>query len=365
MLATARGGRVPVAVSAGCDRRCHFCVEASFLGWQARPRPVDDVVAEIVLLRKAGVRRVWLAASELNVPDARHATAVLRALAAAKLDVEVTGFLQPSPVDDALLDAFVDVGVDPSTLSWELGHLDDTLLRAGAGPANRAGIDKLVDLYARRGHAVLGGSILLGAHPREDDASVDRALVAAREIDAALSGGLGLAYAAGGRVYASAPLGRWVRDHFAEARPHLYGRVTVGFVAPLVFCRPGSPRGLLRRIREGLAGCRGPMAPLNAEAAASTSELRAEHAVNRAILAAAAGDAAGAERAAKAALKWAPSHPEALKQLGLVQANARGDLAGALVTFGRLRAVVPPDRTVEIDGVIGQLRALQARPEAP
>ncbi|MDP2312752.1 MAG: cobalamin-dependent protein [Pseudomonadota bacterium] len=360
-LARARGGRVPVAFSAGCDRRCHFCVEASFLGWRVRPRPVDEIVHEVTLLRRAGVRRVWLAASELNVPDARHATALLHALAAAKLDVEVTGFLQPAPVDDALLDAFVAVGVDPATLSWEFGHLDDGLLRAGAGPANRASLDRLVDTYVRRGHAVLGGSILLGAHPLETDATVDSAIATARMYDAALPGGLGLAYAAGGRVYPAAPLGRWVRDHLAEAGPHLYGRRSVGFVAPLVFCRPGSPRALLRRIQDALVGCKGPMAPLNAEAAATPAALAAEKWINLAVLHAAAADVPAAEHAARAALRRAPDHPEALKQLGLVLANRKGDVDGALVVFRRLAGVVSvPAHVAEVEGVIQQLVALQA-----
>ncbi len=359
-LARARGGRVPVAVSAGCDRRCHFCVEASFLGWKVRPRPAEEVVHEITLLRRAGVRKIWLAASELNTPDARHATKVLRAIAAAKLDVDVTGFLQPAPVDDALLDAFVEVGVDPSNLAWEFGHLDDALLRAGAGPANRASLDRLVDLYVRRGHRVLGGSILFGAHPLETDASIDRAVATARVYDTALPGGLGLAYAAGGRVYSAAPLGRWVRDHLREARPHLYGRVTRGFVAPLVFCRPGSPRQLLARLQGALAGCKGPIAPLNAEAAASRGALTAERWINLAILRAAdapaGAPAPAAERAARAALRHQPAHPEALKQLGLLLANRRGDAAGALAVFRRLESVVTdPAHVAEVRGVVRAL----------
>jgi hypothetical protein len=362
-LVRARAGRMPVAISAGCDRRCQFCVEASFLGWRVRPRPVDEVIHEITLLRRAGVRKVWLAASELNVPDARHAIAVLRAIAAARLDVAVTGFLQPAPVDDALLDAFEAIGVDPSDLSWEFGHLDDVLLRAGAGPANRASIDRLVDRYLARGHRVLGGSVLFGAHPDEEDRSITSALAAAREIDAALPGGLGLAYAAGGRVYAAAPLGRWVHAHRQEARPHLYGRWTEGFVAPLVFCRPGAPRALLARVQAGLAGCRGPMAALNAEAPSSPSALRAEHAVNRAILAVAAGDGGAAVRAARTALRHWPDHPEALKQLGLAQANLRGDLAGALATFRRLSGVLQDPADPELAAVITRLAEML--PTAP
>ncbi len=355
-LARRRDGRVPVALSAGCDRRCHFCVEGSFVGGAVRPRPVDEVLAELRLLQSAGVRRIWLAASELNVPDARHATAVLRAIAAAGLDLDVSGFLQPAPVDDALLDAFEGVGVDPSALSWELGHLDDRLLRAGAGPTNRASIDALVERYLRRGHRTLGGSVLLGAHPLEDDASIDSAIAAACEIDRALPAGLGLAWAAGGRVYSNAPLGRWVAAHLPEARPHLVGRLTPGFAAPLAFCRPGTPRALFRRVAAGLAGCRGAMQSLNAETVLAPAALEVERWVNRAILAAEAGNVRGAVRACRAALRRRPTHPEALKQLGLLQANGLGQRAAAAETFGRLRAQLTGVAAAEIDEVLIRLR---------
>lgn len=356
-LARHRAGRVPVALSAGCDRRCSFCVEGAFAGGVVRPRAIDEVVGEIRLLRGAGVRRIWLAASELNVPDARHATAVLRALAAERLDVEVSGFLQPAPVDDALLDALQDLGTDPSTLSYEFGHLDDALLRAGAGPANRRSIDRLVELYLRRGHRVLGGSVLFGAHPEESDASIDRAVVAARGIDSALPDGLGLAWAAGGRVYANAPLGRWVAANLAAARPHLVGRLTHGFAEPLVFCRPGTPRQLFARVERALAGCRGPMQALNAETVLRPESLRVERWVNRAILAAEAGATRPAVAACRAALRREPRHREALKQLGLLQANALGDLAAAAATFERLRAELTGPEAAEIDAVLTRLAA--------
>lgn len=362
-LAVARGGRVPVMYSEGCDRRCHFCVEASFLGGRVRTRPAGAIVAEIAQLAQKGVRRVWLTASELNVPHAGHAVVVLRALAAANLGVDVLGFLQPAPVDDALLDAFTDVGVDPSSLAFEFGHLDDTLLRAGAGPANRASIDRLVELYLRRGHRILGGSILLGAHPKETVESVDRALDAARTYDAALPDGLGLAYAAGGRVYPAAPLGRWVRANLEAARPHLFGRYTPEMVEPLVYCRPFAPRALLAYIQQGLAGCKGPIAPLNAEASASPVALSAEKWVNLTILRAADGNIAGAERAARAALARVPAHPEALKQLGLLLANQKGDLEGAIGVFQRLlgalhKAGAPTADSAEIQSVIRSLQDL-------
>lgn len=361
ILCRERAGRVPVQIAAGCDRRCHFCVEASFHGWAVTPRPVDDIVRELSALKRAGVRRIWLSTSELNVPDSRHAVAVLRAVAQAGLGVDLAGFVQAAPVDDDLLDAVEAAGMDPTALSYEFGHLDDALLRAGAGPANRAAIDRLVERYLKRGYPMLGGSILLGAHPEETWRSVNSALDAALELDKVFPKGFGLAYAAGGRVYAAAPLGRYVRDHLDAARPYLYGRLSEGFVEPLVYCTPTSPRALLGHIQDRLAGARGAMQALNSEAPAEPARLLAEKHINLAILSLADDDDETAEPLLLQALNLAPEHPEALKQLGLLYANLRGDFANAINAFQRLRRQIAGPATAEaaaeIDGVLRQLAA--------
>ena len=317
-IARVRGFAVPVQLSAGCNRRCSYCVEASFLAGAIVTRPVTDVVDEIRLLAADGVRRVHLVASELNVPDARHTIAVLRAIVAEKLEVDLEGFVNPAPVPDELLDALAEAGVAPGQMVWELGHLDPELLRRGAGPANRSQIDRLVECYVRRGYPSLAGSILLGAHPDETWDSVDRALAAARAIDAALAGGLALTFATGGRVYASAPLGRWVRENFERARPDLYGAVAPDLAAPVVFCRPTSPRRLFAHVSDALAGLRGRAAPLNAEADLPFAILQAEKLVNLAITQAERGADRAAIAALEGALRLVPGHGHAraiLRQL--------------------------------------------------
>jgi tetratricopeptide (TPR) repeat protein len=134
-------------------------------------------------------------------------------------------------------------------------------------------------------------------------------------------------------------------------------------VEPLVYCRPFAPRALLAYIQQGLAGCKGPIAPLNAEASASPVVLSAEKWVNLTILRAADGDVAGAERAARAALARVPAHPEALKQLGLLLANQKGDLEGAIRIFQRLLSALrnagdPAADVAEIQTVIRSLQEL-------
>lgn len=357
-LALERGGRVPVLLSSGCDRRCTFCVEARFTGGVVLPRPIDEILAEIDALVAVGVRRFWLAGSELNVPDDRHATALLRALAGRGLDLQ--GFIQVAPVRPALLDAMEEAGLDPTGLSFEFGHLDDGILRAGGGPANLRAIERLVELWLQRGYRSLGGSVLLGAHPLETEATIQRALDQALAFDAALPDGLGLAYACGGRVYPRCPLADWVSAHWEEAAADLYtrsGPPDRRFVEPVVFCRPGSPRALLRRVAEGLRGSKGRMGPMNAEAPASPAALAVEQQVNRAIWRAQEDRVDEARALFEQALSEDPAHHEALAGLARLLANRLAQPDAAAVVLRRLLAALGP-HDVRRDEVRAALQAL-------
>lgn len=369
-LAVARGARVAVAVATGCDRRCAFCVEPAFTGGRVRPRAVGDVVAEVRLLAEAGVRRFWLACSEVNAAGTAPAVALFGALRQAGLAVpggplDFTTYIQPAPVDETLLDALERAGLDPSALSFEFGHLDDTVLRAGGGPTNRRQVDQLVDLWQRRGYRVLGGSVLFGAHPAETEATLARALRAAREIDTALPGGFGLAYACGARVYPGSPLARWVERSPGEAAPHLYARpgdtVDPSWVRPVVYCTPWAPRALLSHVGRALEGTRAPMRPMNAEAAHAPAAVHAEALVNRAIAWAHRGRPIEALGLLDAALDAVPAHHEALSQGAQLAANVLGDRARALHYLSRLLHVLDP-RDARRGEVERALRALGQPP---
>ncbi|MCB9766489.1 MAG: radical SAM protein [Alphaproteobacteria bacterium] len=358
-LTLARGGRIPVRVSTGCDRRCNFCVEARFTGYTVRPRAVEAVVAEIEALHAVGVRRFWLGCSELNVPHAKYAKELLGALAGRDLDLGV--FMQPAPMDDELLDAFEAAGVHPTDLSFEFGHLDPDILAAGGGPASRRAIDRLVDLWLKRGYPELGGSVLLGSHPLETDDTLQRAVEDALAIDAALPRGLGLAYACGGRVYPETGLADWIAAHRDEAAPHLYtadgAPPDPAFVRPVVFCRPRSPRRLMAWVKGALAGAKGHIAPMNSEAPASEDALAAEALVNRGIVRIQEDRLTEAAADLRAALARSPDHLEALAQLSMLLANRLGDASGARAALSRLRTALDPDdrRRVEVDAALDAL----------
>jgi hypothetical protein len=349
------GARLPVSTSAGCDRHCWFCVEGSLLGGRVCGRPPEDVAAEVARLAQAGFSRFWLAASELNVPDQAHATAVLRAIGRTGARVDVRAFLQAEAVDDDLLSALEDLGADPQDLGFEFGHLDPDLLARGAGPAPRSAVDRLVETWLRRGYRVLGGTVLFGGHPAETWATVDRALEAARAIDAALPGGFGLSFSAGARVYPAAPLGRWVAAEPAQARPHLYGGGPEDLARPVVYCRPAPPRVLLDHVLGGLAALRGPVAPLNAAASVTSAARRAEALVDRSVLAAREGRTGTALRALGAALRLDPDHRDALRHQALLLANVRGDREGARAALLRLSRLVSGEAAAEVEAALAAL----------
>jgi len=341
-LAQVRSGRVPVQISTGCDRRCHYCVEPRFTGSQVHLRPIPEIVAELDALQSAGIREFWLSCSELNVPNSTHATALFQALQGRNLDVQV--FVQPAPIDDALLDAMEGAGLDPSDLSFEFGHLLDPILRAGGGPTNRAQIDALVELWIRRGYRTLGGSILLGGHPLENEETMAATWDAAMKIDAALPDGFGLAYAAGARVYPETPLADWVAAH-PESQANLYtpiGQdVSFDFIQPVVHCRPWAPKELMKRTQVALANARGNMGPLNSEAPHNPHQLAAEQAVNRGIWRQHEGRLEEAQRCFETALTHAPDHLEALAQHALLCANQLGDMVAAVRSLRTLLAALP------------------------
>lgn len=340
-LTMARGGRAAVALDAGCNRRCQFCVEARFNGYRVTARSPQDVLTEIEQLVSIGVKRFWLATSELNVPDEKQAIAVLKGLAGKGLDL--MAFLQPTPISPTLLNAMEDAGMNPGHLSFEFGHLHPELLKKGAGPANKRQIDDLINLWLKRGYPGLGGSILLGAHPDENWSTIEWTLEEALRIDSVFKDGFGLAYATGGRVYPETDLADWIANHPKQAEPHLYGERDPRFLRPVIFCRPTSPRNLLAHVQSKLKHAKGQMGPMNSEAPANEDVLAVEALVNRGIWRRQEGNEADAEACFQEALRMNSKHLEALAQLATLQSSEAERRDEALHTLNRLMAALAID----------------------
>jgi ribosomal protein S12 methylthiotransferase len=165
-----------VKIAEGCDRPCAFCIIPKLRGPQ-RSRPIDDIVAEVTALGKAGVVEVNLIAQDLtrygwdagSSPASRANLAqLLRALG--KVD-DVSWirlhYTFPSAFDDELIDA---IASEPKVVKYidvPLQHISDTMLkRMRRGHSSRVTRELVEKLRARIDNVVLRTTFIVG-HPGE------------------------------------------------------------------------------------------------------------------------------------------------------------------------------------------------------
>ena len=171
-----------VKIAEGCDRPCAFCIIPKLRGPQ-RSRAIDDIVAEVTALGKAGVVEVNLIAQDLtrygwdagSSPASRANLAqLLRALG--KVD-DVSWirlhYTFPSAFDDELIDA---IASEPKVVKYidvPLQHISDTMLkRMRRGHSSRVTRELVTKLRARIDNVVLRTTFIVG-HPGETAAEFD------------------------------------------------------------------------------------------------------------------------------------------------------------------------------------------------
>jgi ribosomal protein S12 methylthiotransferase len=171
-----------VKIAEGCDRPCAFCIIPKLRGPQ-RSRPIDDIVAEVTALGKAGVVEVNLIAQDLtrygwdagSSPASRASLAqLLRALG--KVD-DVSWirlhYTFPSAFDDELIDA---IASEPKVVKYidvPLQHISDAMLkRMRRGHSSRVTRELVKKLRARIDNVVLRTTFIVG-HPGETAAEFD------------------------------------------------------------------------------------------------------------------------------------------------------------------------------------------------
>ncbi|MGZ5445368.1 MAG: B12-binding domain-containing radical SAM protein [Thermoanaerobaculia bacterium] len=155
---------IGIATHFGCPFRCQYCNYPAVEGFRITSRSPADIVAEIRNLQRQGVERVFFCDSVFNVP-VKHATALLRAMIDANLDVEWDGFFNPHP--NAFTSEFVDVAMAAGRKRFHFGvdSLADPVLSAIHKGYTVADVQRAVDMCHERG-APVSCSLLFG-HPSE------------------------------------------------------------------------------------------------------------------------------------------------------------------------------------------------------
>jgi radical SAM superfamily enzyme YgiQ (UPF0313 family) len=97
-----RGGALNIQTKRGCYFECVFCSYPLIEGSKVRLRSAEAVVDEMQMTREThGVRHWFFVDNIFNLPM-RHAKDICEAIAARRLDIEWSGYLNPKFIDDEL-----------------------------------------------------------------------------------------------------------------------------------------------------------------------------------------------------------------------------------------------------------------------
>jgi radical SAM superfamily enzyme YgiQ (UPF0313 family) len=237
----------PVRTRIGCAMQCAYCTAANLL----RRHHNDDV--EVVLAeieetvrstKERGVGRVplFFADDEFNLPDEKHAIAVLHGLAERGYGDSIAwrAYFNPTPFSNELArlvretNGLVSITVDSAA---------DKVLAEAQKPFRRRHLDELVERL--RTHGVDADLGLIFGLPGETEETVEETIEFVRALPAEIE----VAYSAGARVYPHTPLSR-----IAEREPErLVGADDPTFLEPVVYSSPWAPRELARRLEEAFA----------------------------------------------------------------------------------------------------------------
>jgi hypothetical protein len=243
----------PVRLRTGCAMQCSYCTAAN-MGRVHGDGDVGEVVAEIESLiavaRGKGmpVLPLFLAADEVNLPDARLLERVLRELVERDLAKAILwrGYFNPTPLPDELCRL---IRATNGTVSMTVDSASDAVLARNGKPFRRRHLDEAVARVVEHGITLELG--LIFGMPGETEETLADTVDWVHRLPPAVE----VVYAAGARVYPGTPLART-----AAAGPEHVVRVGDGPLDPVGYCALGAPRPLARRL-EGLLGSR-PMTDL-------------------------------------------------------------------------------------------------------
>jgi radical SAM superfamily enzyme YgiQ (UPF0313 family) len=231
----------------GCAMQCAYCTAANLLR-QHRDGDVEVVLTEIEetvrATKERGVGRVplFFADDEFNLPDEKHAIAVLRGLAERGLGDSVVwrAYFNPTPFSDELARLVLETN---GLVSITVDSAADKVLAEAQKPFRRRHLDDLVERL--RAHDVSADLGLIFGLPGETEDTLEETIEFVRALPVEIE----VAYSAGARVYPHTPLSR-----IAQREPErLVGADDPTFLAPVVYSSPWAPRDLARRLDEAFA----------------------------------------------------------------------------------------------------------------
>jgi hypothetical protein len=226
--------------------QCVYCTAAN-LGRRHANNELDTVLDEIERTvsgaRERGVGRVsiFFADDEFNLPEERHAIAVLRGILERGLVKHMTwrAYFNPTPFSAEFAELVRETG---GHVSITVDSAADALLATAQKPFRRRHLDGLIALLGE--HGVSADLGLIFGLPGETEGTIAETIDFVRSLPESIE----VVYSAGARVYPHTPLAR-----IAEREPEwLVAADDPTFLTPTVYSRPWPPRELARRLDEQL-----------------------------------------------------------------------------------------------------------------
>jgi radical SAM superfamily enzyme YgiQ (UPF0313 family) len=232
----------PVRTRIGCAMQCAYCTAANLARRHSNHDVrvvLDEIEATVLAAKDRGVGRVplFFADDEFNLPEERHALAVLAGIAERGLVDAITwrAYFNPTPFSRELArlvretNGHVSITVDSAA---------EKVLTEAQKPFRRRHLDRLVELVVREGvPADLG---LIFGLPGETRETIAETVAFVRSLPPEIE----VVYSAGARVYPHTPLSR-----LAVKEPErLVGADDPTFLEPVVYSRPWPPRELARHL---------------------------------------------------------------------------------------------------------------------
>jgi radical SAM superfamily enzyme YgiQ (UPF0313 family) len=226
--------------------QCVYCTAAN-LGRRHANNELDTVLDEVERTvsgaRERGVGRVsiFFADDEFNLPEERHAIAVLRGILERGLVKHMTwrAYFNPTPFSAEFAELVRETG---GHVSITVDSAADALLATAQKPFRRRHLDDLIALLGE--HGVSADLGLIFGLPGETEETIAETIDFVRSLPESIE----VVYSAGARVYPHTPLAR-----IAEREPEwLVAGDDPTFLMPTVYSRPWPPRELARRLDEQL-----------------------------------------------------------------------------------------------------------------
>jgi pyruvate-formate lyase-activating enzyme len=237
----------PVRTRIGCAMQCAYCLTANLQRAHANG-DVAAVVAEIEATIDACAERgvaetpIFFADDEFNLPDERHAIAVLRAIRERGLHEKLSwrGYFNPTPFSEELARLVAETN---GHVSITVDTAAEPVMARARKPFRRRHLDALIDLLGRQGVPADVG--LIFGLPGETEETIAETVGWVRSLPPSIE----VVYSAGARVYPHTPLAA-----IARAEPErLVGAQDPTFLEPVVYSSPLPPRELARRLHGELS----------------------------------------------------------------------------------------------------------------